>query len=59
MTTEILRSMLYAGSDVIRDLEWVIFDEESVSSFFEQNSLEMKEGQNFSKLDNLEIVFFL
>ena len=27
MTTEILRSMLYAGSDVIRDLEWVIFDE--------------------------------
>lgn len=27
MTTEILRSMLYAGSDVIRDLEWVVFDE--------------------------------
>lgn len=27
MTTEILRSMLYSGSDVIRDLEWVIFDE--------------------------------
>ncbi|XP_065206278.1 superkiller complex protein 2 [Planococcus citri] len=27
MTTEILRSMLYAGSDVIRDLEFVIFDE--------------------------------
>nr|XP_033772514.1 helicase SKI2W [Geotrypetes seraphini] len=27
MTTEILRSMLYNGSDVIRDLEWVIFDE--------------------------------
>jgi len=27
MTTEILRSMLYKGSDVIRDLEWVIFDE--------------------------------
>jgi len=22
-----LRSMLYNGSDVIRDLEWVIFDE--------------------------------
>uniref|UniRef100_A0A670I075 SKI2 subunit of superkiller complex n=1 Tax=Podarcis muralis TaxID=64176 RepID=A0A670I075_PODMU len=27
MTTEILRSMLYNGSDVLRDLEWVIFDE--------------------------------
>ena len=27
MTTEILRSMLYNGSDVIRDLEYVIFDE--------------------------------
>ncbi|XP_010572728.1 PREDICTED: helicase SKI2W, partial [Haliaeetus leucocephalus] len=27
MTTEILRSMLYNGSDVIRELEWVIFDE--------------------------------
>jgi superfamily II DNA/RNA helicase len=27
MTTEILRSMLYRGSDVIRDIEWVIFDE--------------------------------
>jgi hypothetical protein len=29
MTTEILRSMLYNGSDIIRDLEWVIFDEVS------------------------------
>ncbi|RXG73628.1 Helicase SKI2W [Armadillidium vulgare] len=27
MTTEILQSMLYNGSDTIRDLEWVIFDE--------------------------------
>ena len=27
MTTEILRSMLYNGSDIIRDLEWVVFDE--------------------------------
>ena len=26
-TTEILRSMLYKGSDCIRDTEWVIFDE--------------------------------
>ena len=27
MTTEILRSSLYNGSDVIRDVEWVVFDE--------------------------------
>ncbi|KAF8374705.1 hypothetical protein PRIPAC_81134 [Pristionchus pacificus] len=27
MTTEILRSMLYNGSEVIRELEWVVFDE--------------------------------
>lgn len=27
LTTEILRSMLYKGADVLRDLAWVIFDE--------------------------------
>ncbi|KAF4525429.1 hypothetical protein B566_EDAN004172 [Ephemera danica] len=27
MTTEILKSMLYCGSDVVRDLQYVIFDE--------------------------------
>jgi antiviral helicase SKI2 len=27
MTTEILRSMLYNGSDIVRELEWVVFDE--------------------------------
>ena len=27
LTTEILRSMLYKGADLIRDLDWVIFDE--------------------------------
>eukprot|EP01088_Endostelium_zonatum_P017135 TRINITY_DN4905_c1_g1_i1.p1 TRINITY_DN4905_c1_g1~~TRINITY_DN4905_c1_g1_i1.p1 ORF type:complete len:1322 (-),score=354.13 TRINITY_DN4905_c1_g1_i1:6-3947(-) len=27
LTTEILRSMLYRGADMIRDVEWVIFDE--------------------------------
>src|SRR5690606_33570339 len=27
VTTEILRSLLYRGADLIRDLEWVIFDE--------------------------------
>lgn len=29
MTTEILRSMLYRGSEIARDLEYVIFDEVS------------------------------
>lgn len=32
MTTEILRTMLYSGSDITRDLEYVIFDE--VYEFF-------------------------
>lgn len=27
VTTEILRSMLYKGADLIRDVEWVVFDE--------------------------------
>ncbi|KAJ3309956.1 Helicase SKI2W, partial [Gonapodya sp. JEL0774] len=27
MTTEILRSMLYRGADLVRDVEWVVFDE--------------------------------
>ena len=27
MTTEILLQMLYNGSEIIRDIEWVIFDE--------------------------------
>lgn len=33
MTTEILRSMLYKGADIIRDVEWVIFDEGFFFSF--------------------------
>ena len=27
MTTEILRSMLYRGSEVMREVAWVVFDE--------------------------------
>jgi len=27
MTTEILRSMLYRGTEIVRELGWVIFDE--------------------------------
>jgi hypothetical protein len=29
MTTEILRSMLYKGAELVRDIEWVVFDEVS------------------------------
>ena len=35
MTTEILRSMLYKGADIIRDIEWVIFDEVSLLEAFD------------------------
>jgi ATP-dependent RNA helicase DOB1 len=27
MTTEILRSMIYRGSELLREVAWVIFDE--------------------------------
>ena len=27
MTTEVLRGMLYRGSDVVREVKWIIFDE--------------------------------
>lgn len=33
MTTEILRSMLYRGADLIRDIEWVVFDEVDTTNF--------------------------
>lgn len=33
MTTEILRSMLYRGADLIRDIEWVVFDEVCLEQF--------------------------
>jgi len=36
MTTEILRSMLYRGADVIRDVEFVIFDEVHYVNDFER-----------------------
>ena len=32
MTTEILRNMLYRGSEVMREVAWVIYDEVSNSS---------------------------
>ena len=36
MTTEILRSMLYRGADLIRDVEFVIFDEVHYVNYFER-----------------------
>ncbi|KAB5547116.1 NUC185 domain-containing protein [Coniochaeta sp. 2T2.1] len=36
MTTEILRSMLYRGADIIRDVEFVIFDEVHYVNDFER-----------------------
>ena len=27
MTTEVLRSMLYRGGDVIQEVKWIVFDE--------------------------------
>jgi antiviral helicase SKI2 len=38
LTTEILRSMLYKGADLIRDIEWVIFDE-YVPEFFRKKCI--------------------
>jgi ATP-dependent RNA helicase DOB1 len=34
MTTEILRNMLYRGSEVMREVAWVIYDEVSLSSLY-------------------------
>lgn len=52
MTTEILRSMLYRGSDLIRDVEFVIFDEVHYI-----NDLEVK--SNFSHHRIHSILFSL
>lgn len=41
MTTEILRSMLYKGADLIRDVEFVIFDEVHYV-----NDLEVRSGSH-------------
>lgn len=43
MTTEILRSMLYRGADLIRDVEFVIFDEVHYV-----NDLEVRESKRVS-----------
>lgn len=52
MTTEILRSMLYRGSDTIRDIEWVIFDE--VNQLTNQPTRELL----YIRSENLSSSFF-
>ncbi|KAG6897960.1 hypothetical protein C0992_008350 [Termitomyces sp. T32_za158] len=44
MTTEILRSMLYKGADLIRDVEFVIFDEVHYVNDAEWSSLKLQRG---------------
>ncbi|EJD74520.1 hypothetical protein LOAG_18173 [Loa loa] len=43
MTTEVLRSMLYNGSEIIRELEWVIFDEVHYINDAERNNSDNRE----------------
>ena len=31
MTTEVLRNMLYKGHELVREVQWVVFDEVSIS----------------------------
>lgn len=47
MTTEILRSMLYRGADIIRDLEFVIFDEGELFCIVTGYILSMCESTTF------------
>ena len=42
MTTEILRSMLYKGADLIRDVEFVVFDEVHYINDAEVSTLESR-----------------
>ncbi|KAG2469048.1 SKIV2 Helicase, partial [Polypterus senegalus] len=58
MTTEILRSMLYNGSDVIRDLEWVIFDEVHYINDAEDRSVWLSLLDALYKKDQLPVVCF-
>lgn len=48
MTTEILRSMLYRGSEIMREVGWVIFDEIHYMR---------DKGFLWNKMDSLKITF--
>lgn len=56
MTTEILRSMLYRGADLVRDIEWVIFDEVSVPVFFSASVLPSSFAQELALYCSLSII---
>jgi hypothetical protein len=51
MTTEILRSMLYKGADLIRDVEFVIFDEVHYVNDAEVCSATMQMEEAHSKIE--------
>lgn len=51
MTTEILRSMLYRGADIIRDVEFVIFDEVHYV-----NDLEVRTKYRFAHFSTLIMI---
>lgn len=52
MTTEILRSMLYKGADLIRDVEFVIFDEVHYVNDAEVSPLDLR-GERHKFKDTL------
>ena len=57
----IFRSMLYNGSDVIRDLEWVIFDEVHYINDAEVSAFKCSSGtiENNSRSQFIEHVDFV
>ncbi len=57
MTTEILRSMLYRGADLIRDIEWVIFDEVHYINDTERGKLINIQLKHFVNDQNLCLLF--
>lgn len=56
MTTEILQSMLYCASDVLRDLEFVIFDE---VHYINNEDVRNTDYTNYSKNDIITIEQFI
>lgn len=56
MTTEILQSMLYCASDVLRDLEFVIFDE---VHYINNEDVRNTDYTNYSKNDIIAIEQFI
>ncbi|KAK4695409.1 antiviral helicase SKI2, partial [Lecanoromycetidae sp. Uapishka_2] len=53
MTTEILRSMLYRGADLIRDVEFVIFDEVHYVNDLERGVVWEEAAKRYSQLKQM------